>query len=83
MIDELQSIVERLDWVERAEVRLRKVGHVFFGEVFVTPRAGTADLPLRIREAIDTAQSINWRLHDVTTTLLDSRAEQAGRRIAS
>jgi divalent metal cation (Fe/Co/Zn/Cd) transporter len=84
LIDELRSYMERIDWVEHAEVRLREVGHVFFGEVFVTPRPTTTDLPARIRQARDEAKSINWRLHDLTITVLESDAELSrGRRVAS
>lgn len=72
VIEQLRQLVGGLDWVAHAEVRLREVGHVFFGEVFVTPRACTADLPRRVRDAVDQAQSLNWRLHDVTMTVLDA-----------
>ena len=70
LADRLRECIERLDWVATAEIRLREVGHVFFGEVFVTPRGTPADLPDRIREAVDTARALNWRLHDVTVTVL-------------
>ncbi|HUE85825.1 MAG TPA: hypothetical protein VMO26_07070 [Vicinamibacterales bacterium] len=56
-----------------ASVRLREVGHVFLGEVFVTPRGSPANLPARIRHAVDAARAINWRLHDVTITVLEER----------
>ena len=68
--DALRARIEHFDWVERADIRLREVGHVFFGEVFVTPRGQPEDLPARIRAAIDAAREINWRLHDVTLTVL-------------
>ena len=44
-----------------AGVRLREVGHVFYGEVFVTPRRLPANLPAKIRHAVETARAINWR----------------------
>lgn len=71
LVDELRGCIEGLDWVALAEVRLREVGHVFFGEVFVTPRDTPPDLPAKIRHAVALARSINWRLHDVTVTVLD------------
>lgn len=67
--EELTRCIEQLDWVESASVRMREVGHVFFGEVFVTPRGVHDDLPARIASAIEDAKSINWRLHDVTITV--------------
>jgi hypothetical protein len=67
--------MEELDWVASAGVRLREVGHVFFGEVFVTPHGhgAPAELPAKIRHAVETARAINWRLHDVTVTVVDER----------
>jgi divalent metal cation (Fe/Co/Zn/Cd) transporter len=77
--DALRQHMERLDWVAHASVRLREVGHVFFGEVFVTPRGAYPDLPARIRRAVDMARAINWRLHDVTVTVMN---EQVGEETA-
>jgi cation diffusion facilitator family transporter len=83
VIDELRSRMEGLDWVEHADVRLREVGHVFFGEVFVTPRSVGADLPGRIRQALDEAHSLNWRLHDVTITVLEPLPKDSAKRPAA
>lgn len=69
--DELHKFINGLDWVADASVRLREVGHVFFGEVFVTPRGLPDDLPGKIRRAAADAKKINWRLHDVTITVYD------------
>lgn len=71
--DELHAYIEGLDWVASATVRLREVGHVFFGEVCVTPHGSLEDLPAKIRRAVEDAKSINWRLHDVTITVLDQQ----------
>jgi divalent metal cation (Fe/Co/Zn/Cd) transporter len=73
--DELRACIEGLDWVASATVRMREVGHVFFGDVFVTPRGSPEDLPAKIRRAVEDAKSINWRLHDVTITVLDRQPE--------
>jgi divalent metal cation (Fe/Co/Zn/Cd) transporter len=73
LADVLRECIEELDWVASASVRLREVGHVFFGEVFVRPRETPADLPTKIRQAVETARALNWRLHDVTVTVLDER----------
>ena len=47
---------EELDWVERAEVRLREDGHVFFGEAYVVPRGGRAGVD-QIARAVDHANA--------------------------
>lgn len=71
LAEELRQCIEELDWVANAGVRLREVGHVFFGEVFVTPDGVPQELPAKIRHAVEIARAINWRLHDVTVTVLD------------
>jgi cation diffusion facilitator family transporter len=54
---------EQLPWVERAAVRLREQGRVLSGDVFVVPRAGTADLVARIEEASADLVKLDWRLY--------------------
>ena len=68
--DELRKAMQELDWVEDAAVRLREIGHVFYGEVFIQPRAAVDDLPRRIAEAADKARSLNWRIRDVTVMVV-------------
>lgn len=67
---QLETVMRALPWVESAEVRLREVGHVFFGEIFVVAR-DQHELPRRIREAALMARRLNWRLHEVTITLCE------------
>ena len=62
---EVEALLRGLGWVEAAEVRMREEGHVFMGEAFVVPREGTDDLPGRIAAAVDAAQGVNWRMHDL------------------
>jgi cation diffusion facilitator family transporter len=54
---------EELPWVERAAVRLREQGRVLSGDVFIVPRAGTADLVQRIEEAAADLAKLDWRLY--------------------
>lgn len=63
--DRLRRELEALDWVERAEVRLREMGHVFVGEAFVVAR-DERDLTGRIEEANRRLENLDWRLHDVS-----------------
>lgn len=51
-IGKLRVYVQRLGWVETASFRLREVGHLLFGEVFVTPRGDPDNLPARIDRAV-------------------------------
>lgn len=65
------SALRELDWVEDAEVRLREEGQVYFGEAFVVP-SDEADPIRRIDEATEHAQSLDWRVHDLVVTVVDS-----------
>jgi cation diffusion facilitator family transporter len=65
VIDQLQKAIERLEWIAKARVRLREDGDVLTGEVFIEPR-DDRDLLNRLAQARDVANSIDWRLHDVT-----------------
>ena len=65
----LETEVERLSWVRQARARLREEGHVYFGEVFVVPRHGTASLLERVEEAHDLIRRLDWRLHDVVVAV--------------
>lgn len=74
---ELARYVERLDWVEKAEVRMREEGHVFFGEIFVVPRSPCAlsaeELSARIGDLAKRAKAFNWRVHDVTVMPIERK----------
>lgn len=76
--DRVRSFLESLDWVERAEVRLREQGHVFFGEAFVVPRTVT-DLPRRLEQAVAEAKRLNWRLLELVIMPVPRLEDQPGR----
>lgn len=63
--DRIHAYLHRLDWVAHAEVRLRDEGHIFMGEAFVVPRAGTQDLVRKISEAAEGAKKLDWRMHEL------------------
>ena len=52
--DKMQHQLERLDWVQKARVRLREDGDVLTGEAFVVPQDEN-DLLNRLRSAYDVA----------------------------
>lgn len=62
--DRIQQELEQLDWVEKARVRLREDGDVLTGEAFVVPR-DESNLLVRLEQATDLANSLDWRLHDI------------------
>jgi divalent metal cation (Fe/Co/Zn/Cd) transporter len=65
-----RHLEQTLDWVEKAEVRMREEGHVFFGEVFIVPRSPVRlsgeELVKSIGEVRKSAKEFNWRIHDLT-----------------
>lgn len=63
--DDLRRYLESFEWVEKADVRMREEGHVFFGEAFIVPRDET-DLVARIEDLAEKAKTFNWRVHDLT-----------------
>lgn len=67
--EQVEAMLEGLDWVERAEVRMRESGHVFFAEAFVVPRTAD-DLPRRTEEAVERAYAMDWRIHEMTLHLV-------------
>jgi divalent metal cation (Fe/Co/Zn/Cd) transporter len=80
--NELKRHLESADWVERAEVRMREEGHVFFGEAFVVPKS-TNNLVKKIAELTQSAKAFNWRVHDLTimpveSAWLDNESDEDG-----
>jgi cation diffusion facilitator family transporter len=65
-LDELPAKVsqaaERMEWVARAQVRLREHGRMITGDVLVVPR-DDADLTRRIARAAEELTALDWRLH--------------------
>jgi divalent metal cation (Fe/Co/Zn/Cd) transporter len=64
---ELERYLETLPWIEKAQVRMRENGHVFFGEAFVVPRS-TDRIAEKVAEAAEKARKFNWRVGDLTVT---------------
>lgn len=63
--ERLCAAAEKLDWVEKASVRLREHGRVIVGEVFVVA-ADVPDLVMRIEQAAVDLRAMDWRLDALT-----------------
>jgi divalent metal cation (Fe/Co/Zn/Cd) transporter len=63
--DLIRETIESLDWVERAQVRVREDGHLFFADVELVPRPETPDLVKRLASATRDLRRLDWRLHEV------------------
>ena len=73
----LATELKQLRWVKDAEVRLREDGHVFIGEAFLTP-TGAGDPAARVKEALDVAERLDWRLQDLTVQIGDPGRDRGG-----
>lgn len=65
LMTELETYFNHLEWVDRAEIRLREEGHIYFGEVFLIPKPDTADLVTKIHAAHEYAVGLHWKIFDV------------------
>jgi cation diffusion facilitator family transporter len=72
----IKDAAERMDWVEKAAVRLREQGHVLAGDVFVVPRV-EKDLVAHIEQAADDLLKLDWRLYGLTVMPVSSLEAQA------
>jgi divalent metal cation (Fe/Co/Zn/Cd) transporter len=75
--DELLSMLKGLDWVEGAEVRLREVGQVYFGEAFVVS-SDSANLTQNIEDASKKARALDWRVQDLVIMPVRKLPDQGG-----
>jgi cation diffusion facilitator family transporter len=62
--EQLREAAERMEWVEKAAVRVREHGHVLVADVFVVPR-GDGALVERIDRASDELRRLDWRIYSV------------------
>jgi divalent metal cation (Fe/Co/Zn/Cd) transporter len=69
--ERVRTYLKGLPWVVDADVRIRDGGHAFTGEAFVIPR-DSRDLVPRIREAVEGARALDWRMLDLTIMPVDS-----------
>lgn len=65
--DDVVKALERLEWVNGAEARLREEGEVLAGEAFVVPR-DEHSLLQRLEQATAVAKDVHWRIGDIVVT---------------
>jgi cation diffusion facilitator family transporter len=75
--DKLASMLQELNWVDEAEVRLREEGQVYFGEAFVVPSDET-NITQNIEDALRQAHDLNWRIYDLALTPVRELPEKGG-----
>lgn len=71
LIDRVKEEVAKTVWVDESAVRLRELGHLISGDVFVVP-VDDQSLPRRTEELISRLNDLDWRVHDVTLTVVRS-----------
>lgn len=76
VIAQLEGLLRGLPWVEDAGARVRDEGHVFHAEAFVVPRRGRVPSLRRLVEARQACEALDWKLHDVTLTLVAELPEE-------
>lgn len=73
--DDVRDCVSRLPWVESADVRLREEGHLLTGEIFVLARQGESTSATRMREVVELARTLDWRLYDLVAMPVETLEE--------
>ncbi len=69
IVARLREEVEKLAWVESAEVRLRELGRRLTGDIFIVP-AEENGLLEKQSAVSEMAESLDWRLMDLTVMLV-------------
>lgn len=60
--------LEDLDWIGEADIRLREVGHLVFGDAFITLN-GAFPSDQQIADAEKTLRDTDWRVGDITLSI--------------
>jgi divalent metal cation (Fe/Co/Zn/Cd) transporter len=69
LVAEVRALVEQLDWVEVAAVRMRELGHVISVSVLAVPvdESGLLD---RVEDAVERICELDWKLQDVVVAVV-------------
>ncbi|CAM3755853.1 cation transporter [Litorimonas haliclonae] len=66
---QIETELERIDWIERARVRLYEHGHLIFGDGVVKTANTDPIPPEKMREAMQIVQVMDWRVQDFSLTV--------------
>ncbi|HLN56166.1 MAG TPA: cation transporter [Bacteroidales bacterium] len=69
IFDKIKKEVEKESWIKTSGIRFRQEGHIYFGEVFIVP-AREDRLTERMELLKKKLLELNWRVFDVTLTLV-------------
>ncbi|MDQ3169390.1 MAG: cation transporter [Acidobacteriota bacterium] len=69
--ERVRTYLRGLPWVADADVRIRDGGHAFTGEAFVVVKDSRELVP-RIREAVEGACALDWRMLDLSIMPVES-----------
>ncbi|WP_131781008.1 cation transporter [Legionella gresilensis] len=72
LIQEVEAIVKRQDWVESVALRFRDEGHVFFGDIFVTSKHKSIEIK-KLSELQEEIKQHHWRLNDIVIMPVSSK----------
>lgn len=70
LVARLRDEADRTDWVDRATVRVRDMGHVFHTEVMVVPRRGTDPSVDQIEELARRCRELDWKTDDTVVAVM-------------
>ncbi|TRY18745.1 cation transporter [Tessaracoccus rhinocerotis] len=70
LVDKLRDEADRTDWVDRATVRVRDMGHVFHSEVMVVPRRGVDPTVDQVEELRRRCQELDWKTDDTVVVVM-------------
>ncbi len=70
IVDRLVHLLEGLDWVQQADVRLYEEGMLMSGEAWLVTRDGSVRSD-QLNEASELVHGFDWKLHDVVVTVVD------------
>lgn len=63
LINDIQKLLDKEDWIKEAKIRIREEGHIYFGEAFVVP-AGEKDIVSKMEETVKKVNELSWVIYD-------------------
>lgn len=65
LMEDLAALINKMDWVKDARVRMREHGHVYFGEIYIIPE-NQDNLVEKIEDVNKKARDLDWKIHDLS-----------------